>query len=153
MGSHLAPDGHVGEQPRHRALGQENHRRRLFDILELVRSREAVCLFRGDLELGHQVGRNFEARNEPRQIVQLLLAENRHRLLGEGVDVFCVEEIKYSLLGRGCIVSGLCTLLCQLFVKRAEEDNTPKCCNESWGDSSWERDWVPPTCHQQHTPT
>ena len=51
-------------------------------------------------------------------IVQLLLAENRHRLQGEGVDVFCVEEIKFSLLGRGCIVPGLCTLMCQLFVKR-----------------------------------
>jgi len=39
-------------------------------------------------------------------------------LQGEGVDVFCVEEIKYSLMGRSCVIPGLCTLMCQLFVKR-----------------------------------
>ena len=44
--------------------------------------------------------------------------------LWQGVDVFCVEEIKYSLLGRGCVVPGITTLLSQLFVKRLFTDET-----------------------------
>lgn len=51
--------------------------------------------------------------------------------------MFCVEEIKYSLLGRGCMVPGLCTLLCQLFIKReyklsaTEKDDS--CCGSIKG--------------------
>ena len=66
-------------------------------------------------------------------IVQLLLAENRHRLQGEGIDVFCVEEIKFSLLGRGCVVPGLCTLMCQLFVKR-EVETAGALANDPWDE-------------------
>ena len=44
-------------------------------------------------------------------IVQLLLHKNKHRLYQENVDIFCVEEVKFGLLGRSIAVRGLSTLV------------------------------------------
>jgi len=91
-----------------------------------------------------------------RIIVQILSHANKHRLYQESVEILCVEELKYGLMGRSCQVSGLNTLISTIFKCREYVDFNTKTLKQSaaagldtLGDTQHDKEQVHALMHLQ----